>query len=201
MPEIEHFFAPVSGYAYLGHDALLRLARDNGLRVRQRPVDIAKVFEAGGSTPPVKQSEARRAWRTLDMRRWAERRRLPLQDGPRFWPVDGALAARAIIALQALDGPADQFAGAVLSAVWARDLDISDASTVSALLRDCGAEPGIVLVCAESAEIRAAYEANTVDAIAAGAFGSPTYRVGHEIFFGQDRLEFVQAALKDAPCA
>ena len=85
MLEIEHFFAPVSGYAYLGHAALLDIARRSGARVRQRPVDIVSVFAEGGSTPPAKQSDVRRAWRARDMRLWATRRGLPLNERPKFW--------------------------------------------------------------------------------------------------------------------
>lgn len=198
MTEIEHFFTPVSGYAYLGHDALLRLAGEFGAHVRQRPVDIARVFVEGGSTPPAKQSDARRAWRTLDMRRWATRRGLPLNDRPRFWPTDGSRAARAIVALEMVGGPVDRFVSSVLAAVWARDLDISDAGVIELLLEECGAGVAKVTTLAESDKAQAAYDANTRDAIAAGAFGSPFYRVNGEVFFGQDRLDFVQSALAAA---
>jgi len=197
-PGIEHFFTPVSGYAYLGHEAMLRIARAAGVRVRQRPVDIAKVFEACGITPPVKQSEAKRAWRRLDMRRWAERRGLPLKERPLFWPTDGARAARTIVALDIMNGPVDRFVSAVLGACWARDLDISEARTIALLLNECGADVAAVMAYAESGEAQVAYEANTRDAIAAGAVGSPFYRIGGEVFFGQDRLDFVQSALAAA---
>ena len=200
-PAIEHFFAPVSGYAYLGHAAVLQLAQRHHIAVRQRPVDIARVFAAGGSTPPVRQSEARRAWRRRDMGLWAARRGLPLNEQPKHWPTDGARAARAIIALDLAGGQTDAFVGAVLGAVWARDLDIADPLTLALLLNEIGADAHATLQRAESADVAAAYEANTQDAIAAGAFGSPAYRLGHELFFGQDRLEFVQAALEHAPSA
>ncbi|HMN73449.1 MAG TPA: 2-hydroxychromene-2-carboxylate isomerase [Rhodoblastus sp.] len=194
-PGIEHFFTPVSGFAYLGHEALLGVARAAGVKVRQRPVDIGKVFAACGVPPPAKQSEAKLAWRRLDMRRWAERRGLPLKDRPRFWPVDGARAARAIVALDIMNGPVDRFVSAVFGACWARDLDIAEARTMALLLDECGADVAGVMAYAESGEVEAAYQANTRDAIAAGAIGSPFYRVGDEVFFGQDRLDFVQSAL------
>lgn len=200
-PVIEHFFAPVSGYAYLGHDALLRIAREGGATVRQRPVDIVSVFAAGGSTPPARQSDARRAWRTRDMRLWATRRGLPLNDRPKHWPTDGGPAARAIIALDLLGGPVDAFAGAVLGAVWARDLDIADTETLRTLLREARVDVDTALSFAASDEAAAAYATNTQDAIDAGVFGSPCYRVDDAIFFGQDRLDFVQAALKGASAA
>ncbi|MFO1115751.1 MAG: DsbA family protein [Beijerinckiaceae bacterium] len=196
MPEIVHYFAPVSGYAYLGCSALLDIARASGARVVHRPVDIARVFAEGGSTPPVKQSDARRAWRARDMQMWAARRNLPLNARPKHWPTDGAPAARAIVALQMLHGPVDAFVSLTLEAVWARDLDIADPAALRALLAEAGADPGEALACADGADAGAAYEANTAAAIAAGAFGSPTYIVDGQFFFGQDRLDFVQAALE-----
>ncbi|MFO1166528.1 MAG: hypothetical protein U1E19_00160 [Rhodoblastus sp.] len=144
---IEHFFAPVSGYAYLGHVALLLAARKNGAIVRQRPVDIARVFAAGGSTPPVRQSDARRAWRRRDMRLWAAQRALPLNEQPKHWPTDGELAARAIIALDMAGGPVDAFVGAVLGAVWARDLDIADRDVLAG-------RTGSPRICASGARTR-----------------------------------------------
>lgn len=198
---IEHFFATVSGYAYLGHAALLLTARKNGAIVRQRPVDIARVFAADGSTPPVRQSDARRAWRRRDMRLWATQRALPLNEQPKHWPTDGELAARAIIALDMARGPVDAFVGAVLGAVWARDLDIADRDVLAGLLTEAGVDAKATLLRADSDEAAASYESNTQDAIAAGVFGSPTYRIGDELFFGQDRLEFVQAALERAASA
>ena len=198
MTEIDHFFTPVSGYAYLGHDALLQLAGKFRAHVRQRPVDIARVFAAGGSTPPAKQSDARRAWRATDLARWAEARGLPLNPRPRFWPTDGAPAARAIIAVERMGGPVDRFAGAALAACWARDLDIATEETLTKLLRECDIDPAAAARLAGEAETQAILEANTQAAIDAGAFGSPTYRIAGEIYFGQDRLDFVRHALERA---
>ena len=198
QPVIEHFFSPVSGFAYLGHEEMLRLSRAAGAKVRQRPVDIGRVFAACGVTPPVKQSEAKLAWRTLDMRRWAERRKLPLNESPRFWPTDASRAARAIVALGIMNGPVDRFVSAVLAAVWARELDIAEARTIALLLDECRADVAEAMAYAESGEAAAAYEANTQDAIAAGVVGSPFYRANGAPFFGQDRLDFVQAALEGA---
>ena len=198
MTEIEHFFTPVSGYAYLGHDALLRLAGEFGAHVRQRPVDIARVFAEGGSTPPAKQSDTRRAYRATDIARWAAARALPVNAKPRFWPTDGAPAARVIIAADRMNGPVDRLARATLAACWARDLDIAAEDTLSMLVRECGLDPRLVLQVAAEPETQTIFEANTQAAIDAGVFGSPTYLVEGEIFFGQDRLDFVRRALERA---
>jgi 2-hydroxychromene-2-carboxylate isomerase len=82
--------------------------------------------------------------------------------------------------------------------ITADDLDIADGDSLALLLRGCGADVDVVTAASHDPATHAAYESNTRDAISAGAFGSPTYRVGDQIYFGQDRLEFVQAAVAQA---
>lgn len=97
-----------------------------------------------------------------------------------------------------MNGPVDLMAGATLAACWARDLDIASPDSLSLLLRECGLDPQVVMQVAAEPETQATFEANTQAAIDAGIFGSPTYRLAGEIFFGQDRLDFVRHALERA---
>lgn len=198
---IDYFFTPISGFAYLGHAALMRLAAEHGAQVVLRPTDMLAVFAALGITPPPRQAAARLRYRQADMRRWAACRRLALVTEPRFWPADATLASLAIIAAQASGGDAGGLAGALLEAVWARDLDIAAPETVGRLARACGCEPAALLAQARSARSEAAYAANTAEAIERGVPGSPTFLLGEEMFFGQDRLSFLGQALADAPAA
>lgn len=198
---IEYYFTPISGFAYLGHAALMRLASEHDATVVLRPIDTLAVFAAIEVTPPPKQPAARLRYRQADMRRWAACRNLPLVTAPRFWPTDAALAARAIIAADALGGDAGQLAGALLEAVWAHERDIADPATVGDLAGACGCEPAALLEEARSERSGAAYRANTAAAIERGVPGSPTFLLGDEMFFGQDRLGFLGQALADAPAA
>lgn len=198
---IDYFFTPISGFAYLGHAALLRLAAGHDARVVLRPMDTLAVFAAIGVTPPPSQPAARLRYRQADMRRWAACRRLPLVTAPKFWPTDATLAARSIIVAEVLGGDAGRLAGALLEAVWARELDIADPATVGGLARSCGCDPDAVLEGARSEGSAAAYAANTAEAIERGVLGSPSFLLGDEMFFGQDRLGFLGEALADAPAA
>lgn len=192
----------MSGYSYLGVGALHELARRRGATVEHRPVDVMKVFAAAGATPPARQSPARRAWRQADMARWAARRGLPVNLKPRFWPVDADLAACAILAAQSdkhdAAQDADALAQAILAAVWARDLNIADPDVIGALARECGLDADGLLARARSDATRALYEACTQQAIEAGVFGAPTYFIDGEMFFGQDRLDFLEERLSEA---
>ena len=198
---IDYFFTPISGFAYLGHAAFMRLAAEHGAQVVLRPADMLAVFAAVEVTPPPKQPAARLRYRQADMRRWAACRRLPLVVEPRFWPADATLASRAIIAADLVGGDAGRLAGALLEAVWAHDLNIADPETVGRLAEACGSDPVALLAAARSDRSGGVYEANTAAAIEQGVLGSPTFLVGAEMFFGQDRLGFLGQALADAPSA
>ena len=190
-----HYFSPMSGFAYLGFAELCAVAKRHGAEVDHRPVDIARVFAAIDTIAPARQAPARLAWRRTDMMRWAQRRALPLNAIPKHWPVDATLASCAIIAAQSLCTNAAPFISEILSAVWARDEDVANEDTIAALAQACGLDATKIIADARSNAVRAAYDANTQDAIAHGVIGSPTMRIGDENFFGQDRLDFVEAEL------
>ena len=190
-----HYFSPMSGFAYLGFAELCAVAKRHGVEVDHRPVDIARVFASVDTIAPARQAPARLAWRRTDMARWAQRRALPLNVIPKHWPVDATLASCAMIAAQSLCADAAPFISEILSSVWARDEDIANEDTIAALAQACGLNAMKIIADARSNAVRAAYDANTQDAIAHSVIGSPTMRIGEENFFGQDRLDFVDAEL------
>ena len=198
---VVHYFSPMSGYAYLGFGALGALADRRRASVDHKPIDVMKLFAAVDAVPPAKQSPARLSHRRIDMARWANRRGLVVQLQPRFWPVDATLASCAIIAAQQAGFGATALAGSILSAVWARDLDISRTDVIAVLARENGLDASEILDVAKSPATLARYEANTLEAIGAGVIGSPTYRLDDELYFGQDRLDFVDEALAKAMAA
>ncbi len=193
---IIHYFSPMSGYAYLGFGELSAIGERHGVRIEHRPVDIQRVFAASETTAPAKQSPARMAWRRADMLRWADRRKLPLNVTPRHWPVDASLAARAIIAAGQTGFGETALAEAILAAIWARNLDIANRDVIAALARECGLDHAAILADADKAKASDRYAQNTQDAIAAGVFGSPSMIVGSTLYFGQDRLDFLEQALE-----
>lgn len=198
---VVHYFSPMSGYAYLGLGALCEMADRRRASVIHKPIDVMRLFAAVDAVPPAKQSPARLKWRQTDMARWAARRSLPVVITPKFWPINAALASCAIIAAQNDGLGASALAEAVLSAVWARNLDISQPDVVSALARECGLDAQRILANAKSPDTLAIFNANTDEAITLGVVGSPTYVVGSNMFFGQDRLDFVEEALVEAMAA
>ena len=193
---IDYFFAPQSPWTYLGHARFVRLAREHNAQVRVRPVDLGRVFAVSGGLPLSQRPAQRQAYRLVELARFARHLQLPLHPQPAFFPVAGDPAARLIVAVeQALGSDAAlRLSGAVFAAVWAQQRNIADAAVLAELL----AEQGLPASCAQAAhtpEAQQSYEAHTQAAMDAGVFGAPSYVIDGEIFWGQDRLDFVARAL------
>ncbi|MEO1306616.1 MAG: 2-hydroxychromene-2-carboxylate isomerase [Pseudomonadota bacterium] len=192
---IDYYFAPISGYAYLGHKTLMDVARSHGATVRFLPLVIGKVFAAAETTPPFAQSAPRKSYRIADQARWAKRRGLDMNAVPKFWPTDPVPACKAIFAAGQMGADQDAATFACLHAVWAEERNIADSETLSDILAGAGLPAQEIMDAAEDPALDAEIDAIAGNAIAAEVFGSPTYMVGDQRFWGQDRLDFVAEAL------
>ena len=197
MASIQYYFAPQSPWTYLGHLRFWDIARAHGARIEVLPVDLGgKVFPVSGGQPLAKRAPQRQAYRLVELQRFADYLHAPLKLQPRFFPVAGDDAARLIIAVDLHDGTdaAMHIADAVLRAVWVEERNIADEATLAALLREREL-PARRLEDAHSQAVQERYEANTRRAIEAGVFGAPSYAIDGELFWGQDRLDFVERKL------
>ena len=197
--QIDYFIAPNSPWTYLGHERFVRLARDAGAPVRLLPVDLGEVFPVSGGLPLPKRAPQRQAYRLVELRRFSQHLGLPLNLQPKYFPVRADDAARLIVAVDQHDGvdAALRLAGATLAAVWVQERDIADEATLAALLQEQGL-PAERLMQSREQETQSRYQANTRMAIDAGVFGAPSYVVDGEIFWGQDRLDFLARRLQAA---
>ena len=194
---VDYYFAPQSPWTYLGHERFAQMAHKAGATVRMLPVDFGQVFPISGGLPLGKRAPQRQAYRLLELQRFSDHLHAPINLNPKYFPVAGDPAARLIIAVGLHDGTdaAMKIGGAIFSAVWVRERDISD-PTVLAELLDEGGLSAERLAQSLVPEIQAIYEANTQQAIDAGVFGAPSYVVNGELFWGQDRLDFVERKLQ-----
>lgn len=193
---VDYFFATMSPWTYLGHARFVRIAREAGATVRVRPMDLGQVFPVSGGLPLPKRAPQRQAYRLVELRRFADWLQLPLNLQPAFFPVKGDASAQLIVAVDQHDGSDAALAltGAVLAACWAQDRDIADPATLAALLQECGL-PAERLAQSQTPAVATACQAHTQAAIAGGVFGAPSYVLDGEIFWGQDRLDFLQHQL------
>jgi carboxymethylenebutenolidase len=197
MPHtVDYYLAPTSPWTYLGHERFVRIAAAAGAQVRVLPFDLGKVFPVSGGLPLPKRAPQRQAYRLVELRRFSQWLGMPLNLQPKFFPAPGDDAARLIIAVGQADGVQAglKIAGAILAAVWAQERDIASSDTLATLLAECGLPPQRLAQSREAA-VQQQYDANTQAAIDNGVFGSPTYAVDGELFWGQDRLDFLEREL------
>ena len=194
---VDYYFAPQSPWAYLGHQRFADICRRTGAAVRVMPIDLGgKVFPISGGLPLGQRAPQRQAYRLVDLQRFSRHLGAPLNLKPQYFPVGGDDAARLIIAADLTQGAdaAIALTGAVMAACWAQERNIADEKVLAALLAEQGL-PADVLEKAHSQAAQERYDAYTQAAIDAGVFGAPSYVIDGEIFWGQDRLDFVERAL------
>ena len=191
---IDYYFATGSPWSYLGHARLLALARQHGASVVPKPMNLGEVFPVSGGLPLPKRSPQRQAYRLTELRRWSDFLGMPINIQPRFFPCNGDLAATWVLAAAATDiAQALALTGAIGRALWEEERDIADAATLAAVATACGLDAAAL--AARAPDMSARYAALTQEAIARGVFGAPTYVVEDELFWGQDRLDFLARKL------
>ncbi len=196
-PTVDYYLATVSPWGYLGHARFVAMAQANGATVRVKPMDLGEILPVSGGLPLAKRAPQRQAYRLVELQRFSSFLGIPLHPQPAFFPVNGNDAAKLIIAADAAHGSAAalDLAGRVGAAIWAQQRNVADPAVLAALL----AEAGLPAALQDAASLDAAaqrYAAYTAEARDLGVFGAPTYAIGGELFWGQDRLDFVQRRLQ-----
>jgi 2-hydroxychromene-2-carboxylate isomerase len=192
-----YYFAPPSPWSYLGHDRFVAIAKKHGTQVDVKPCDFGKVFSVSGGLPLAKRPPQRQAYRLVELKRWREFLKMPLNLQPKFFPVSGDDSSKLIIATKLAHGAdaALNITGAIMRGVWADEKNIADSETLIAIANALGHDGKALWKSSETASVRAEYDRYTDEAIASNAFGAPWYVVDGEGYWGQDRLDFVDLAL------
>jgi 2-hydroxychromene-2-carboxylate isomerase len=193
--EVIVYYALQSPWTYLGWERFLGLARDKGVSPVFRPIKMAPVFQASGGLPLAKRPKQRQAYRMMELKRWREALNQPLTLEPAFFPVDETLGALMAIAHGQEGGDIGALSHAMMRAVWVEERDLADRPTLLQIAAERGLDGEALLALAETASAADAYQANTDAALADGVFGVPTFKLGDELFWGQDRLDLLARAL------
>jgi len=192
MPTLEFFYDFVSPYSYLASTRIEDLAARTGADLRWRPFLLGGVFKATGNRAPIETvAKGRAMW--IDLERWSSRMEVPLRR-PTTFPFSPILALRAALAAPPEALPA--LSHAVFRAAWADGRDIAAPAVLGAILGEAGLD-GAALVAAAPGQ-KEALAAQTQEAVDRGAYGAPSLFVGSELFTGNDRLDFVEEALRRA---
>lgn len=197
MPNtIDYYLSPMSPWTHFGHARFRAMAKAHGAIVRVKPVDFGRVFPASGGVPLKQRPIQRQLYRMAELERWRAFLGIPIRLEPKYFPVATELASRLIIAAASAGVEAQlDVAGACLRACWEEERDIGDPATLQAIGTAAGLDGAALLAAAGADAAKAAYDALTDEAIALNVFGAPTYVVNGEIFWGQDRLDFVERTL------
>ncbi|HET6521525.1 MAG TPA: 2-hydroxychromene-2-carboxylate isomerase [Geminicoccaceae bacterium] len=193
---VEVYYTHASPWTYLGWARFRDIVARTGAEPIYRPVSFGEIFPVSGGLPLGQRAPQRRAYRMMELRRWSAHLGVPINLEPRFFPVDDAPAARLAIAHREAGGDPAPLSGAILAAVWTQERDIADPATLGAIANEQGLDGAALLAAAEGEAAAATYRADTQAAIERGVFGAPTFVVGDELFWGQDRLDFVERALR-----
>jgi len=182
MKIVDYYMSPSSPWTYLGHARFAQIAKRHGAQVNVKPVDFGVIFPQSGGLPLAKRAPQRQAYRLMELKRWREHLGVPLVVQPKFFPVDSGPAAALISGAKAESRMA--LAGDLLAALWKDDRNLADPSLLGELGKKYGATPD-----------KAQFDAFTKEGLERGVFGAPSFVYKEEIFWGQDRLDFLDRAL------
>ncbi len=192
--QLEFYFDFGSPTAYLAHKRLGQLSAQYGLEVVYKPMLLGGVFKATDNTSPVAIPAKGAYMMQHDLPRFVARYGVELNFNPHF-PINTLNLMRGAIAAERL-GCADAYIDAVYDAVWVHGKNMGDPEVVAAALSDAGLDAGALMELAQDSDVKAALIAATDEAVARGTFGAPTLFMDGEMYFGQDRLDFVEEALR-----
>ena len=198
MPrQIEFYFDFLSPYSYLATTQFPHIRAETGAEIVYRPFHILELMKLVGNRPTTVECKSKGIYAGADIQRWAARYHVPYAPNQHRRGFDHDLLRRA--ALAAIEqGHGDTFVRAVYGAIWAGDVNLAERSNVAALLDQGGVDGEALLKVAGDARYGELLDESTQAAAQRGVFGSPTFFVGDQMFFGNDRLDFLVEALKAA---
>jgi 2-hydroxychromene-2-carboxylate isomerase len=194
---IDYYASLNSPWTHLGAVRIEALAAKYGATMRIYPVDFGSIFAASGGLPLPRRAPQRQAYRLQELRRWRDHLDIPINIQPKHFPSSEALSSGCVIAVRETvdDAAAIRLAHRVLRAVWQDETSPADTTTLAALITDCGLDADAVMKLGAEPRWAERRVADTQAALDRGVFGAPSYVIGDEIFWGQDRLEFVERHL------
>jgi 2-hydroxychromene-2-carboxylate isomerase len=195
---VDYYMTLNSPWTYLGSALFAEIAKRNGATVNIKPCRFGPIFEQTGGLPLPKRSPQRRAYRMMELKRWREVRDIPVTLEPKHFPCDDTAATRLVIAAKLQGKDAHKLSLELARALWEREETLADPATISAAAQRAGLDAAELRAVGPSdVELDALHEQFTKEALAVGVFGAPSFVLpSGEIFWGQDRLELLERALK-----
>jgi 2-hydroxychromene-2-carboxylate isomerase len=190
---LEFFFDFGSPTSYLAWTQLPRIAREAGAQIAWRPMLLGGVFKATGNQSPV-NIPAKGRYMLQDLARFASRYGVPMTFNPHF-PINTLTLIRGAAGYQD-DERFERYVHTIFEALWVQQKNLAKSEVVAEVLSAAGFDPAEFELLVSDERVKERLKSTTEEAIKRGVFGAPTFFVGSEMHFGQDRLDFVAEALR-----
>lgn len=193
--DLDFYFDVGSPAAYLAWTQVAKLARETGASLQYRPFLLGGVLQATGNRSPA-EVPAKGKWMNIDLERFARRYGVPFRHNPHF-PINTLTLMRGAIGLQMRQPDRlVPYGDAVYRAIWVDGGNMNDPQEVGRVLQEAGFDPPALLALTQDAQVKEQLKTATRRAVDRGVFGAPTFFVGDQMFWGQDRMDFVREALQ-----
>ncbi len=195
--KIKYFMSHGSPWTFLGHKKVMKISKDNGCELEILPVNFGDIFPVSGGLPVHKRPLQRQAYRLQELKRWSEYLRINLNIQPKYFPSKSLLPSNVIISLKLLNfDNIFEIANTIMEGMWVKQIDIDDQINLKKILLRYHKTAEEILEFAKSDIVKNELKKYTEDAIKLSVFGAPTYIIDDQVFWGQDRLDFVERYIK-----
>lgn len=196
MVTVEYFMSPGSPWSFMGHQRFIEIVNKFNVNVNMYPVNYGEIFPLSGGVPVSKRPIQRQKIRLQELKRWGDFLKINLNLEPKYFPSKSLLPSLIIIASKRKNiNQAFNLANNIMNALWVEDLDIDNEDVLINILKKMELNVEDILKCAKSEECTNIMKSSTKFAIEKGVFGAPTYIINDQIYWGQDRLDFVERHL------
>ena len=193
---VDYYFTPPSPYTYLAGPRFKSLAERNNLVINWKPFDLFAAFALTGQKKVKERPPQIQANRLNELRRWSDFLKMKINIQPKYFPPNPTPSHKMIVAAIKTGKDVTDLANAYMSACWAEERDIGDINTIVAIAKEQGFDGETLLKAAKSEATKQTLDRNTKEAISANVFGAPTWIYEGELFWGQDRIDFLARAIE-----
>ncbi len=198
MINIDYYMSHGSPWTFLGHNRLGDIIKKYDAKLNILPVNYGDIFPISGGLPVTKRPPQRQKMRLQELERWSKFLKIKLIPQPKFFPSKSLLPSLVIIASKLKDTKKEFIlANLIMNALWVEELDVDDEKVLTVLISKTGLDPDEITSFAKGTECREMFDLYTKNAIKNDVFGAPTFIIEDQIYWGQDRLDFVERHLKE----
>ena len=194
---LDYYFATPSPWAYLATPRVVELQKKYNLKINWKPANLMEIFAIHGVANVKDRPQPVQLNRLTELKRWSKFLSMPLTIQPKFFPVDPTLSHKTIILAQKNNINVDNLIFSFQKAVWADEKDISDEKIVLEICKTNNFNSNSIIEDANSEKIINEYKNNTEEALSKNVWGSPTFIYNNELFWGQDRIDFLERAIQN----